>query len=330
MGTRRNIEASDIAWLALARRRAPGWLDYGTIERQCRVGFETVRGRAAALREAGCEIELHPHLGVRWISGPDLLDLDRIEDALRRTVPAARLRFRFEVGSTSDEIAEAIRFGAPAGSTALAETQTRGRGRRGRAWHSPPFAGLWFSIFVGDDIPDERAPLISVLASLAAAECLKRETGVEVAIRWPNDLYAGGRKLGGLLVEREPARGGWILGMGIDCDLRGADGDPSIGGIATSLAERVGRPVDRTHLAVRLIPAVLAAARGARTGEHAHAIARWSRRSDLVNRAVRARCEAGVIEGIAEEIDPFRGLRIRAARGSVWIRDTEVVRIEIA
>ncbi|MBN1420097.1 MAG: hypothetical protein JXP34_15065, partial [Planctomycetes bacterium] len=167
----RTLESDDIAWLTLARRRSPEWVDYGTLEKRCRIGFEAVRARAHALLDAGCEVELHPHLGVRWISGPDLLDLERIEEALRRAAPGARLRFRFEVGSTSDEIAAGIRLGDPAGSTAIAETQTRGRGRRGRGWYSPPFAGLWFSVFLGDDIPDDRTPLISVLATLAAAEC---------------------------------------------------------------------------------------------------------------------------------------------------------------
>ncbi|MBN1420141.1 MAG: hypothetical protein JXP34_15285, partial [Planctomycetes bacterium] len=109
-----------------------------------------------------------------------------------------------------------------------------------------------------------------------------------------------------------------------------AAADPRMGAAATSLAERARRPIDRTALAVRLIPGVLVASRRARIGEHARAIARWTRRSDLLNRAVRVRREGRIDEGIVDAIDPFRGLRIRAAGGAIWIRDTEVDRVELA
>ncbi len=124
-----------------------------------------------------------------------------------------------EVESTNDVAkAEALR-GAAEGLVVVADRQTRGRGRRGRVWSSPPGGGLYLSVLLRPDWPAVEAPWLGVLAGLAAwrtARALGADTAV---VKWPNDVLAGGRKLAGVLVEPRIAGGRIefaVVGVGLN------------------------------------------------------------------------------------------------------------------
>lgn len=123
-----------------------------------------------------------------------------------------------KIDSTNAAARDLAEDGAPAGTIVLAREQAEGRGREGRAWHSPP-GGLYLSMLFrpgGGPVP----PLVSVLAGLAAAQRLDRVfTGLEPRLKWPNDLMAGDRKLGGVLAEAVSGEGGarhLVVGAGIN------------------------------------------------------------------------------------------------------------------
>lgn len=124
------------------------------------------------------------------------------------------------VTSTLDVVHELAAEDAPGGTTVLADEQTRGRGREGRAWHSPKGVGIW----IGYLVRPVRGGVSGVLAlrvGMAAAQAV-RGLSVEARVKWPNDLLVGDRKLGGILCE---ARGGWVavgLGMNVHGPLPGA------------------------------------------------------------------------------------------------------------
>ncbi len=149
--------------------------------------------------------------------------------------------------------------GEPAPCLAVAAEQTAGRGRRGAVWQSAPGAGLWFSLVVPDFSVGNRAPPALALAARLAA-CLVEE-GVPVTVKWPNDLYLGDAKLGGLLFERSTFAGqpAWLVGVGINWRAPGAPptgGYPAVGLGDWLLAE--GRHRASERLACRLIEAALA------------------------------------------------------------------------
>lgn len=123
-----------------------------------------------------------------------------------------------EVSSTMDVAHEAAAKGAPSGTLILAERQVSGRGRGGKEWVSEPGAGIWLTLI---ERPREGVPveLMSLRAGLALAPALDRFAPAPVALKWPNDLFIEGRKLGGILLEARwrDARPEWVaLGVGIN------------------------------------------------------------------------------------------------------------------
>ncbi len=149
-----------------------------------------------------------------------------------------------EVDSTNRVVAELAREGAPDGVVVVADHQTAGRGRRGRTWVAPPASSLLVSVLLR---PQSEPPaLTTVAASLAASDALADVAGVEPALRWPNDLYAGGRKLGGILAE-VVENGAVVLGVGVN--LRWPSGVPApLAGLAVSAEEVANRTVVRDEL----------------------------------------------------------------------------------
>ncbi len=165
--------------------------------------------------------------------------------------------------STNDR-ARALLEEAPPGSgvrVVLADEQLRGRGRGGSVWHSPPGAGLWLSLAVPGAQPAPQLPLRIGLAVAHAVEACA--PGVRAGIKWPNDVFAEGRKLGGVLCEGVGQ--GVIVGVGVN--VRPAPGamPDEVAARAISMGEAAGRPVSRARLASEIVTRACGAVR--RAGE---------------------------------------------------------------
>jgi len=162
----------------------------------------------------------------------------------------ARLQVLATIDSTNSYL---ISEPAPAPgywSVVIAHEQTDGRGRGGNAWHSPPGGGLWLSAaHTFETPPANLAPLTLVLGVVVASEL--EALGVEdVGVKWPNDIVADGRKLGGILVETASPGATAVMGLGLN--LRLADpadigGDPALEPV--DLASLVPEPPKRAPLA---------------------------------------------------------------------------------
>lgn len=116
-------------------------------------------------------------------------------------------RYASTLASTNVTLREMAQAGAPHGSLCLCECQSAGRGRLGRTWTSPAGQGLLLSVLLRPKLRPEQAPLITFCAALAMARAVEEVSGIEVQIKWPNDLVSHGRKLCGILLE---------VGMGAD------------------------------------------------------------------------------------------------------------------
>lgn len=156
-------------------------------------------------------------------------------------------------GSTNDVAARLAADESSEGAVVVADAQTKGRGRRGREWFSPPGAGLYVSLVVrpGRSRGGERAArLLTLAAGVALAEAVEAATGLRVDVKWPNDLHIGRRKLAGILAEAAGSGPGESIVLGYGINVTAAAYPPALADRATSLEFELGRHVDRALMLV--------------------------------------------------------------------------------
>lgn len=219
-------------------------------------------------------------------------------------------------GSTNDDARAAAARGAPHGAAFLADTQTAGRGRGGHAWHSPPGENLYMSMILRTRVPAASVAPVTLAVGLAVATVVEaRLDGLaDVRIKWPNDVYAAGRKLAGVLVEGQ-LRGAEVVSLvaGVGVNVRTVDFPPELAARAASLRSLGAADLDRATLAAELLAAIGAAvARFEREGLGG-ALVEIARRDFLLGR----RLEAGGVAGTGAGIDADGRLLVRTAAGAI-------------
>ncbi|MBX3219475.1 MAG: biotin--[acetyl-CoA-carboxylase] ligase [Labilithrix sp.] len=172
-----------------------------------------------------------------------------------------------ETGSTNDDARAGARAGAPHGAVWIAESQTRGRGRQGRAWVSAPGESLLFSVLLRIPCAPSRVPPLSLVCGLAVRDAVARalgeRDGERALVKWPNDVVvrdrAGGgwRKVAGVLVESALAGAKVehvIVGIGVNVHTR--DFPDDLAAIATSVAREASGPPHRAELLADILDAL--------------------------------------------------------------------------
>jgi BirA family biotin operon repressor/biotin-[acetyl-CoA-carboxylase] ligase len=160
--------------------------------------------------------------------------------------------FSPEVDSTNRRAREHCLRGAEEGTVILAESQAEGKGRMGRQWQSPAGTNVYASIILRPSFSPVSAPQIPLLAGVAGANALARATGLDARLKWPNDIFVHGKKVGGVLseMETEGMRIRFIiLGVGVNVNWRKEDIPPDLREIATSLRAEAGREFSRANVA---------------------------------------------------------------------------------
>jgi BirA family biotin operon repressor/biotin-[acetyl-CoA-carboxylase] ligase len=180
-------------------------------------------------------------------------------DDLRRACAAARfggdIRYFERVTSTNTVAHQLAVDGAAEGTVVIAEAQSRGRGRLGRTWASPPYRNLYLSLVLRPPIPVASAPQVGLVAGLAVAETA-REWVPAVTIKWPNDVLVRDRKAAGILTEMEAEDGGVrfiVLGIGVNLNSAPEDFPAELRDKAIGLCSATGAQIDRARFASRLL-----------------------------------------------------------------------------
>ncbi|MBC7908953.1 MAG: biotin--[acetyl-CoA-carboxylase] ligase [Pyrinomonadaceae bacterium] len=221
--------------------------------------------------------------------------------------------------STNTEAARQAALGVPEGLCIVAREQTEGRGRRARVWVSQADAGLYFSIVLRPRVETRAWPLITLMAALAVADALSETCGLETDIKWPNDIYAGGRKVCGILaetVETELGRGA-VVGIGINLK-RGAF-PPELRDVATSVEEELGSAPDLEALLRSLTSSIAQHYDALHQATGAEELLReWSRRSSYaVGMRVRVALENETLTGTTRGLASDGALRVETDAGEI-------------
>jgi BirA family biotin operon repressor/biotin-[acetyl-CoA-carboxylase] ligase len=261
-------------------------------------------------------------------------------DALRRAlvVPGSvwtELDVVPESPSTNAALAERARVDPASGIVLLAEHQTAGRGRLDRSWSTPPRAGITMSALVRPDTVDVvRWPWLPLLAGLAVAAAVRKETSVPVGLKWPNDVVVADRKLAGLLVERVEslsATPAAVIGVGLNVSTTKEELPVPT---ATSLRLEGADTTDRTVL----VKAVLRTLAGMlqswqrNGGDPSHGLhASYVEACTTIGRQVEVHLPPGeVVTGHALGVDDYGRLLIRTSSGIRAIGAGDVVHVRPA
>jgi birA, biotin-[acetyl-CoA-carboxylase] ligase region len=232
-----------------------------------------------------------------------------IERSRARLAPlASSVIFLPTVGSTND-IAASIGI---EGAVAIADEQTAGRGRRGHSWFSPAGSGLYVSVVLMPArarVDPARASLVLTLAAgVAIAEGIVAATGIPAALKWPNDLFVGRRKLAGILAES--ADGCVVLGYGIN--VTAAAYPPELRECATSLEAELGRPVERDHVLIETLAALARRYDDLVSGRFDAILDAWRDRAPTASGATVTWTKGGAVQsGVTAGIDERGALLVR-------------------
>ncbi len=220
------------------------------------------------------------------------------------------------VSSTNTYLKAMAQQGAPAGSLCLSETQTAGKGRLGRVWHSPAGQGLWLSVLARPAIQPAEAPLVTFCAAMGMAQAVQEVTGLAAAVKWPNDLVLSGKKLCGILLEASTAADRLnyiIIGTGLNV---GHGAYPAeLAHQATSLADHTVPP-PRSLLLVHYLTALEDYLALLEQGGLTALLPDYRRLSCTLGSQVRV---SGSVEftGMAEDMDATGALLVRDMSGTL-------------
>jgi BirA family biotin operon repressor/biotin-[acetyl-CoA-carboxylase] ligase len=139
----------------------------------------------------------------------------------------------------------------PEGAVAVAEEQSEGRGRLGRSWHAPRGTSVLVSVLLRPPVAASRLPELSLIAGGAVGEAIAEVTGLEPAIKFPNDVLLGGKKVAGILAESSEGR--VVLGIGVNANQGEDQLPPDAQTEPTSLRLELGTPVDRGVLLAAIL-----------------------------------------------------------------------------
>jgi BirA family biotin operon repressor/biotin-[acetyl-CoA-carboxylase] ligase len=279
-----------------------------------------------ALRSAGIDITAQPGNGYALAAPLDLLDATRMRKDLPAEVAAGidRLDVAWEIDSTN---AELLRRAATSGvQVLLAERQSAGRGRRGRAWASPLAAHLYLSLQRRFDGGVAALAGLSIAVGVAAAEALHGFGFAEVGLKWPNDLMATDRKLGGILIEFGGEDAGVVravIGIGINVRMP-ASAAAMIDQPWIDLQRLGARTPSRNALATALITAQVRALDQFADSGLGPFLARWRALDALRDRAVEVIAGTHRDAGIALGIADSGALRVRHADGERDYHSAEI------
>jgi len=305
------------ALLALLSDNAMIVISGAKIAREIGVTRSTVWRWIEKLRDLGVRVKGHPRSGYQIEKIPDVLVPKILRKRLHHSTLGKRIYHFFKTDSTNSVAMRLGESGEPHGTVVIAEEQTAGRGRGGHTWHSEKTNGIYMTVLLRPPIPPQDAPLITMVAGLAARDAILEQTGVAPDLRWPNDVLFGRKKFCGILTEMNAEQDRiHFVAVGIGINVNQAKMPDELASIATSLRIETGRIHSRVEIVARLLRH-LDSYYNRFVSEGAEAIvARFSEVSSYARgKRVRIATMNGTYTGTTEGLEPGGLLRVRRDDG---------------
>ncbi len=285
-----------------------------------------------ALRAEGYQIDSAPGKGYSLKSAPDTLSPNEVRESLKTRLFGHQISYHHETVSTQDIAQSLARNNAGAGTIVVAERQTGGKGRIGRDWTSLP-GSIAFSIILRPEIHPTQASKFTIIAGVAAAQAISQISDVNSTLKWPNDIFLGKKKVGGILTEMsaETDRVNYvIIGIGLNVNTSPEEFPPEISQIATSIRAESGEEIRRAKLLGTVLQNLETLCEEFSSEGFESIRQRWIHLSNTIGQRVRVTGGIGPdIEGTATDMDPDgmliveedNGTKHKIIAGDVSLRD---------
>jgi BirA family transcriptional regulator, biotin operon repressor / biotin---[acetyl-CoA-carboxylase] ligase len=297
-----------------------GWVSGENLSRELDISRTAVWKHVCSLRNEGYVIDSAPRKGYLLKETLDRLHPDEIVAALHSKCLGRRIVFENEVDSTNRLARDLAIQGAIEGTLVVAESQTGGRGRKGRNWFSPPGEGIYVSLVLRPRFQPAEAPKMTLLTGVALAETFSHIIPSRVTIKWPNDVLLGGKKIAGILIEISTdidAIDYMIVGVGVNVNTPPGRFPVELRERATSLAAEIGHAIPRAEILAAFLDRFERYYTPVGREGFAPVIRRWRELSDMVGRRVRVHDFGRSLEGTITGIDDDGVLLIKTADAGI-------------
>lgn len=153
------------------------------------------------LKKEGYEIEAVRNRGYRLVSSPDVISEAEIKSLLKTKWAGCEVAYYDETNSTNSRAKDSGEKNGTHGTLFIADKQNAGKGRRGRLWDSPSGKNIYMTLLLRPKITPDKAPMLTLVMGLSVAEGIRKVSGVEAKIKWPNDIVINKKKVCGILTE---------------------------------------------------------------------------------------------------------------------------------
>jgi BirA family biotin operon repressor/biotin-[acetyl-CoA-carboxylase] ligase len=291
------------------------------LARDLGVSHSTLVRWVEKLRHAGIEIRGELFTGYRLVRLPDVLLPQLLRPRLNTRFLGRTLYHFYDVDSTNLFANRLLSHGhkVQEGTVVLAETQTAGRGRMGRSWYSEREAGIYFSMILYPKAPPSLVPLFTLATAVAMHNAVERYTGLDVDIKWPNDLLIGRKKFCGILSEIQAEVDlvkTMIIGVGVNANQERLPED--IQEKATSLRLSSGRIQSRLEILLEFLEEFETIYMDFERKGPAGIVDQWTRFSSFANgRKIEIHDGVRKLSGVTRGLNPLGALRVERQTGVV-------------
>jgi len=305
--------------LSALRNRPANYISGEELSKDAGVSRSAIWKRVGKLREEGYEIEASPHLGYRLIHLPDSLIPSEIRWKLKTRLLGKEIISYKCVDSTNDVAYSLAEKGLKDGAAIFAEEQTKGKGRHGRRWVSPPRMGIYMSCVLRPDIAPNEISRITLLAAVSVARAIHEATGLTARIKWPNDILINGRKVCGILTEMKAEQDSVdfvVLGIGVNVNTK-VECLPKGSSSLKEELRKIGRDeqVSRIELAKRILEDLESNYNTLKMKGFDPIIDAWKGLSVMIGARVKVIMQNRTFEGQAHDIDMDGSLLVRREHG---------------
>ena len=284
------------------------------IARELGVSRTAIWKQVDVLRKQGYHIESIRHKGYRLVSTPDIPLPYEIENRLHTKIIGKKIFYFPQIHSTNNYAKELVKKEFSDGIIIVSDEQTKGRGRKNRSWHSPK-GGLWFSIIVHPDIPPNNGMILTMAVSNSIVKTIRKMTGLNPVIKWPNDILINNKKVCGVLTELDAEIDQInyaIIGIGINVNNKI---NPDLSSIATSLKSSFGKKVSRVELLSLILTYFDDYYQQIKSRNFELIRKNWLQYSNIIGKTIVVQGEKAKVKGIVEDIDETGCILLQTPNG---------------